>query len=215
MGVHSNDRSRHQGLPQPRYNAFEYRFLVAAAFASIFDTLNFSTFATESAICGHASHVGFRNAAVLNSEALNESSIGGARRWGALTEENRSRISDRAASARSGKVYVIRFELRMNRDAAANIWDDSIRLDADCSNYFSPLLRFGSYMHAKLDRCEGHRCGMRFGEPSFNDRVFQSRGNFAIQSLNDLGGRILWRANSIPRTRLISRHGLRDSRQIW
>jgi hypothetical protein len=37
VGVHS-DRSRHQGLPQPRYNAFEQRFLVAAAFASIFDT---------------------------------------------------------------------------------------------------------------------------------------------------------------------------------
>jgi hypothetical protein len=49
MGVHSKDRSRHQGLAQPRYNAFEEYFLVAAAFASIFDTLNFSTFATESA----------------------------------------------------------------------------------------------------------------------------------------------------------------------
>jgi hypothetical protein len=53
MGVHSNDRSRHQGLPQPRYNAFEQRFVVAAAFASIFDTLNFSTFATESARSRH------------------------------------------------------------------------------------------------------------------------------------------------------------------
>jgi hypothetical protein len=51
VGVHSNDRSRHERLPQPRYNAFEQCFLVAAAFAWIFGIFNFSTFATESAHC--------------------------------------------------------------------------------------------------------------------------------------------------------------------
>jgi hypothetical protein len=37
------------GTSQPRYNALEQRFLVAPALASIFDTPNFSTFATVSA----------------------------------------------------------------------------------------------------------------------------------------------------------------------
>jgi hypothetical protein len=45
---------------------------------------------------------------------------------------------------------------------------------------------------------------MRFGKPSLNDRVFQSCSNFAVQSLNNLRGRILRRANSIPRARLVS-----------
>jgi hypothetical protein len=49
VGVHSNDRSHHQGLPQPRYNAIEQRLLIAPALASIFVAPNFSTFATESA----------------------------------------------------------------------------------------------------------------------------------------------------------------------
>jgi hypothetical protein len=51
VGVHSNDRSHHQGLRQPRYNAIEQRLLIVPALASIFDTPNFSTFATESARC--------------------------------------------------------------------------------------------------------------------------------------------------------------------
>jgi hypothetical protein len=53
VGVHSTDRSRHQGLPQPHYNAIEQRLLVAPALTSIFDTPNFSTFATISTRTGH------------------------------------------------------------------------------------------------------------------------------------------------------------------
>ena len=58
--------------------------------------------------------------------------------------------------------------------------ENSIRLDANGVNHFGPLPGFGGDVQAKPAGCERHRCCMRFGEPSFNDWVLQSCGNFAI-----------------------------------
>src|ERR1700733_10296360 len=90
----------------------------------------------------------------------------------------------------------------------------SPRLCAGELDHLGPLLGFGRDEPAEIGGCRRHRNGAEFGKPRLHLGIGESGIDPRVEFVDDLGRRVLGRADSIPGTRLVSRQELSHGRDI-
>src|SRR5262245_32652547 len=90
----------------------------------------------------------------------------------------------------------------------------SFRLCAGELHHLGPFLGFFGNVLPELGGRAGNECGAHAVEPSFHRGIGEDRVDGRIELADDLGGRVLRRADAIPRTRLVAGHEIGDGRSI-
>src|SRR5215468_11393908 len=90
----------------------------------------------------------------------------------------------------------------------------SVRLGARKFDYRSPLLGFLGDEFAEIGRREGKLSATFVRKPRLYFGIGESGVDFPIKRIDDLGRRILGRANAEPGTCLVARHELAHGRDV-
>src|SRR5215831_13019332 len=81
-------------------------------------------------------------------------------------------------------------------------------------DHLAPLLDFFSDEPVEVGRRAGKRRATEFGNPCLRPRIGKSGVELLVEPFHDLDRRAPWRANAIPRARLIARQEIVDSRNV-
>src|SRR5262245_36989496 len=91
----------------------------------------------------------------------------------------------------------------------------SVRLDVEGPDDVAPLLGLAGDELTEVARRAHHHCATQVGKPHLDLGVGEARIDLPVELVDDFGRRGLWCADAVPAARLISRHELSASRNIW
>src|SRR5262245_58039359 len=91
----------------------------------------------------------------------------------------------------------------------------SVRLHANEFHHLAPLFGFVGDKLFKIGGREGERGATEIGKARLDLGISKGRIDLLVEFLDDLGRRGFWCADAVPEARLISRHELSESRNLW
>src|SRR5262245_39304740 len=90
----------------------------------------------------------------------------------------------------------------------------SVRLDAGEFDHLGPLFGFVGDQLSELSRRSRQRHAAEVSETGLYLRIVESRVDLLVELLDDLGGRVLGRADALPRARLVAWDELTQGRDF-
>src|SRR5262245_37394276 len=90
----------------------------------------------------------------------------------------------------------------------------SLRLDVEGPDHVAPLLGFVSDQLSELSRRSRQHHAAEVSETGLHLRVVESRVDLLVELVDDLGRRVLGRADAEPGARLVARHELADGWEV-
>jgi hypothetical protein len=90
----------------------------------------------------------------------------------------------------------------------------SVRLDVGGPDHLAPLLCFGGNMLSELGWRTGKHDGAQVGKLLLDFWVGERGIDLSVELVDDLGRRVLGRADSLPAAGLVARHKFADGRDV-
>jgi hypothetical protein len=87
--------------------------------------------------------------------------------------------------------------------------------DAEPADHLCPLVgRFDGEL-AELGRRHQHWDAAQVRDPLLDRRIGEAGIDFAVEPVDNFGGRIFWRTSAEKSARLVAGHGFADGRNVW
>src|SRR6266566_1639409 len=90
----------------------------------------------------------------------------------------------------------------------------SLRLDVGRPDYVAPFLGFRGDVPSKIRRRAGKRRAAEIGNPCLHPWLRECCVDLPVELVDDLNGRVLWDAHTVPRACLIAWHKFTHGRDV-